>query len=195
MYTCILLLLGVRKSIRPVKIVIRCCCGYLSGARCRFFAYDPTDSTAIHKPRHLLQCVIQIQTGFTFLVPAYPGCPGKDAVKRMQCVVVVYYYWQWSHTAAAACGGFAVDQILIDSGWCQAARRSAANVNRVAVRSEDENRLGYFCYCMTFLVMWAVTTEKLQGKDAFCYLFIFSVTSCQDGSTIAKKTSSQFITS
>jgi len=39
--------LGVRKSIRPVKNwVMRCWCGYLSGARCRLFAYGPADATA-----------------------------------------------------------------------------------------------------------------------------------------------------
>ena len=47
--------LGVRKSIRPVKIgVMRCWCGYLSGARCRLFAYGPADATTIPKPHHLL---------------------------------------------------------------------------------------------------------------------------------------------
>jgi len=34
--------------------VMRCWCGYLSGARCRLFAYGPADATAIPKPRHLL---------------------------------------------------------------------------------------------------------------------------------------------
>jgi len=28
-----------------------------------------------------LSCSSKIQIGFTFLVPAYPGCPGKEAVK------------------------------------------------------------------------------------------------------------------
>jgi len=28
-----------------------------------------------------VSCSSKIQIGFTFLVPAYPGCPGKDAVK------------------------------------------------------------------------------------------------------------------
>jgi len=47
--------LGVRKSIRPVKNwVMRCWCGYLSGARCRLFAYGPADATAIPKPQCLL---------------------------------------------------------------------------------------------------------------------------------------------
>jgi len=28
-----------------------------------------------------ISCVITIQIGVTFLVPAYPGCPGNEAVK------------------------------------------------------------------------------------------------------------------
>jgi len=46
--------LGIRKSIQPVKMSVRCWCGYLSGARCRLFAYGPADATAITKPHHLL---------------------------------------------------------------------------------------------------------------------------------------------
>jgi len=39
--------LGVRKSIRPVKTwVVRYWLGYLSWARCRWFAYGPADATA-----------------------------------------------------------------------------------------------------------------------------------------------------
>ena len=38
---------GIRKSIWLEKIwVMRCWCGYLSGARCRLFAYGPADATA-----------------------------------------------------------------------------------------------------------------------------------------------------
>ena len=50
--------------------------GYLSGARCRL-AYGPLT----------VSCFTKIQTGFTFLVPAHPGSPGKRAVKRV-CVCV-----------------------------------------------------------------------------------------------------------
>ena len=35
-------------------------------------------------PPHI-SCFIKIQIGLTFLVPAYPGCPGKQAVKRVSC--------------------------------------------------------------------------------------------------------------
>ena len=33
---------------------MRCWCGYLSGSKCRLFAYGPADVTAIPKPNHLL---------------------------------------------------------------------------------------------------------------------------------------------
>ena len=31
----------------------------------------------------IISCFIKVQNGLTFLVPAYPGCPGKEAVKRV----------------------------------------------------------------------------------------------------------------
>jgi len=64
--------------------VVGCWCGYLSGARC------------IHLYLHMAQlmplpltvsCFSKIQIGFTFLVPADLGSPGKRAVKRV-CVCV-----------------------------------------------------------------------------------------------------------
>jgi len=64
--------------------VVRYWRGYLSRARCKWFAYGPADATATH--RLLLQWNPE---WFTFLVPAYPGCPGKKAVKQM-CVCVQY---------------------------------------------------------------------------------------------------------
>ena len=34
--------------------VTRCWCGYLSGVRCRLFAYGPANATVVPKPRYLL---------------------------------------------------------------------------------------------------------------------------------------------
>ena len=31
----------------------------------------------------IISCFIKIQIGLTFLVPAYPGCPGKESVRRL----------------------------------------------------------------------------------------------------------------
>ena len=77
--------LGIRKSIRPVKKwMMRCWHGYLSGARCKWFAYGPADATATHS---IISCFVKIQIGLTFLVPAYQGCPRKEGVKHMSCLV------------------------------------------------------------------------------------------------------------
>ena len=35
-----------------------------------------------------VSCFSEIQIGFTFLVPAHPGSPGKRAVNRCVCVCV-----------------------------------------------------------------------------------------------------------
>jgi len=80
--------LGGRKDIRPVKNrVVGCWCGCLSGAlRCRL-AYGPADATALTVS---VSCFSKIQIGFTFLVPARPGSPGKWAVKRVS-VCVCYF--------------------------------------------------------------------------------------------------------
>ena len=40
-----------------------------------------------------VSCFSKIQTGFTFLVPAHLGSPGKRAVKRV-CVCVVEESWR-----------------------------------------------------------------------------------------------------
>ena len=44
-------------------------------------ADGPADATAIPKP--VISSLTETQIGFTFLVPAYTGCPEKDAVKRV----------------------------------------------------------------------------------------------------------------
>ena len=82
--------LGGKKGIRPVKSrVVGCWCGCLSGARCRL-AYGPADATAL-----TVSCFSTIQIGFTFLVPAHLGSPGKRAIKRVcVCVTCLSVHWQ-----------------------------------------------------------------------------------------------------
>jgi len=46
-------------------------------------AYDLHMVQLIPLPLHLISCFIKIQIGLTFPVPAYPGCPRKEAVKRV----------------------------------------------------------------------------------------------------------------
>ena len=43
-----------------------------------------------------VSCFSKIQIGYTFLVPAHPGSPGKRAVKRV-CVCVCLNVWFWGY--------------------------------------------------------------------------------------------------
>ena len=65
----------------------------LSGARCRL-AY-----AQLMPPPLTVSCFSKIQIGFTFLVPAHPGSPGKRAVKRV-CVCVCVDSFQSSPFSA-----------------------------------------------------------------------------------------------
>ena len=40
-----------------------------------------------------VSCSSKIQIGFTSLVPAYPGCPGKEAVKWLLLLLLLWYIW------------------------------------------------------------------------------------------------------
>ena len=41
-----------------------------------------------------VSCSSKIQIGFTFLVPAHLGSPGKRAIKRVcVCVCIILYIW------------------------------------------------------------------------------------------------------
>ena len=52
-----------------------------------------------------VSCVSKIQIGFTFLVLAHPGSPGKRAVKRVcvcVCVMTQSRIWRYVSTVAAS---------------------------------------------------------------------------------------------
>jgi len=52
-----------------------------------------------------VSCFSKIQIGFTFLVPAHPGSPGKRAVKRVCVCVCNQYEIQPVHTTADSVNG------------------------------------------------------------------------------------------
>ena len=78
-FNALTLLVG-RQSRRPVNWVVRCCCGYLSGARCKWFLYHPGDATAT-------------SSSLASLKPEWFNLPGagKEAVKRM-CLSVCHIF-------------------------------------------------------------------------------------------------------
>ena len=43
-----------------------------------------------------VSCFSKTQIGFTFLVPAHPGCPGQRAVKRVCYVAIIASDALWS---------------------------------------------------------------------------------------------------
>jgi len=54
-FSAFTLLVGHREEHLACKnLVMGCWCGYLSGTKCRLFAYGPADVTAVPKPQHLL---------------------------------------------------------------------------------------------------------------------------------------------
>jgi len=62
--------------------VLRCWHIYLSGARCRF-AYARAGATATH------WLLLQIQIGFTFLVPDNLGSPGQMGIKQVLLLLLL----------------------------------------------------------------------------------------------------------
>jgi len=72
---------------------MRCSHGYPSGTRCKRISYGPANVTAT--PSSLLGWFIKIHIGLNFLVPAYPGCTGKEADKWVsvlspRCIIKNY---------------------------------------------------------------------------------------------------------
>jgi len=65
--------------------MVRYCCGYLSGARCKWFAYGPADATVTPSSLASLKSRVVYLSGAGF-----PSCPGKKAIKWMYCSVVVF---------------------------------------------------------------------------------------------------------
>ena len=101
--------LGGRKRIRPVKKsewwgagVVIC---LERGADLHMAQLMPLPLT--------ISCFSKIQIGFTFLVPAHPGSPGKRAVKRV-CVCVCVCH---TRDVPSACWSSAVTALLVWPLW------------------------------------------------------------------------------
>jgi len=39
----------------------------------------------------IISCFVKIQNGLTFLMPPYPGCPGKEVIKRVSVIIDTFY--------------------------------------------------------------------------------------------------------
>ena len=63
-----------------------------------------------------VSCFSKIQIGFTFLVPAYPGSPGKRAVKRVCVCVCVSWHVQTMYLIMELCCGGDLSSLLRSHG-------------------------------------------------------------------------------
>jgi len=85
---------SVRKSIQRIKNwLMTCWHGYLSGVRRKWFAYGPVDASVTP----IISFFIKIHNTLTFMVSAYPGCPGKEAVKWVSaCRLKLWTYSEFA---------------------------------------------------------------------------------------------------
>jgi len=90
--------LGIRKSIQPVKNwVMRCWHGYLSGARCKCFAYNPADATATPSSLALLKSRL-VELLWCQLTQAVLE---QEAVKRVSVLFVLVNVVSWMRRGRA----------------------------------------------------------------------------------------------
>jgi len=87
-FSTLTLLVG-RQEEQPVckNWLMRCWCGYLSGARCRLFAYGPADATASQNP--IISCIIYVQTGFYLSGTSLPRLSWKRGHWANVVVIVI----------------------------------------------------------------------------------------------------------
>ena len=85
--------LYVRSTLGITELLFECmdyayllyyvCCGILLNSVALLipllFAYGPANATTIPKPHNFFPHFSPNWTGFTFLVPVYPGCPGRES--------------------------------------------------------------------------------------------------------------------
>ena len=84
----------VRKSIQPAKKLSDKVLAWLSVCSAVQMIRIWSNWCHCHP---IISCFIKIHTDLTFLVPVYPGCPGKEAIKWV-CVncrinIEVFKYW------------------------------------------------------------------------------------------------------
>ena len=93
-FSALKLLVGRQEKHWPVKNwLMRCWCGYLPGARCRLFAYDPADATAIPKPHHLLPLKSRLVLSFCYrLTQAVLEKRPLNGCSSSSTTTVTYHY-------------------------------------------------------------------------------------------------------
>ena len=123
--------------------VVGCWCGYLSGARCRLFAYGPGDWCHCHPqtPSYIVSFTSRRVLGPTFLVPVYPAYMlswkrGRETGGACVCVSAATSYWLLSATYTYGC---LQSHAVAGRGLTQSARSRLRN----SVRHVPRHRRGH----------------------------------------------------
>jgi len=162
--------LGIRKSIQPVKCwVIGCWRGYLSGARCKWFAYSLADATATPSSLALLN---KVQIGLTSLCWLTQVVLEKKPLNG--CLSVLQL---WCECGDGACGQDCDDDInsevdLMMSSDIVVASLSTKHVTFNRLRSgwlfrEDRTVFQRICSCRKLPPHWPIDCMLLSTFTRF----------------------------
>jgi len=107
-----------------------------------------------------VSCFSKIQIGFTFLVPAYPGCPGKEAVKWL-CVCV-----------ASCCPHLKTDF----GGFCcrKASLPTYFHLPCLHTLELDVNNMTDICEYLVFLVLLKCLFSSFSGAKLSPMILLFA---------------------
>ena len=86
----------------PVSVSVSVCLSVTSRCSSKTAKRRITKTTPHDSPGTIISCLILIQTGFTFQVPAYPDCPGKEAIKQV-CVLITIKTFLMHGTTVLQC--------------------------------------------------------------------------------------------
>jgi len=110
--------------------VMKCCCGYLSEAGCRLFAYGPADATSVPKARHLVSFESRLVSLSGTSLPRLSwkkrplnGCSSSSTLKQRVFQHIIVQYREFYLTCKDVCTLF----------WCIEWDRAMSKVFKVLV--------------------------------------------------------------
>jgi len=121
---------------------------------------------------HIMSCFIKTQIGLTFPVPAYPGCLGKEAVKRVSvfcpadhCIYLVVCFT--SYHIQCCKSGYFINRFAADI-WLFNVSTDLTRLSLIVIWEAELSR------SFQLTVIWVTLLEQLGG----CYFLLLALTLC-----------------